>query len=82
VIGTSLVLAKAIKKAGYDLVISGMASTDAGMGVVRALLAERLGVLPTSIGRRRGMRGPCAGRPPTTASGPRCCATRSARSKN
>ncbi|PWI04942.1 electron transfer flavoprotein subunit beta, partial [Streptomyces sp. NWU339] len=43
-IGTSLVLAKAIEKAGYDLVISGMASTDGVMGVVPALLAERLGV--------------------------------------
>jgi electron transfer flavoprotein beta subunit len=43
-IGTSLVLAKAIEKAGYDLVISGMASTDGTMGVVPALLAERLGV--------------------------------------
>ncbi|WP_327365863.1 electron transfer flavoprotein subunit beta/FixA family protein [Streptomyces sp. NBC_01217] len=44
VIGTSLVLARAIEKAGYDLVISGMASTDGTMGVVPALLAERLGV--------------------------------------
>ncbi|MHC5264534.1 electron transfer flavoprotein subunit beta/FixA family protein, partial [Streptomyces sp. UC4497] len=33
-IGTSLVLAKAIEKAGYDLVVSGMASTDGTMGVV------------------------------------------------
>ncbi|MFJ1925753.1 electron transfer flavoprotein subunit beta/FixA family protein [Streptomyces sp. NPDC088131] len=44
VIGTSLVLAKAVERAGYDLVISGMASTDGTMGVVPALLAERLGV--------------------------------------
>ncbi|MGW2823816.1 electron transfer flavoprotein subunit beta/FixA family protein [Streptomyces sp. NPDC001443] len=44
VIGTSLVLAKAIEKAGFDLVISGMASTDGTAGVVPALLAERLGV--------------------------------------
>jgi electron transfer flavoprotein beta subunit len=43
-IGTSLVLARAIEKAGYDLVLSGMASTDGVMGVVPALLAERLGV--------------------------------------
>jgi electron transfer flavoprotein beta subunit len=40
-IGTSLVLAKAIEKAGYDLVVSGMASTDGTMGVVPALVAER-----------------------------------------
>ncbi|MCX4793828.1 MULTISPECIES: electron transfer flavoprotein subunit beta/FixA family protein [unclassified Streptomyces] len=44
VMGTSLVLAKAVEKAGFDLVIAGMASTDGTMGVVPALLAERLGV--------------------------------------
>ncbi|MGJ5797627.1 electron transfer flavoprotein subunit beta/FixA family protein [Streptomyces europaeiscabiei] len=44
VIGTSLVLAKAIEKVGFDLVVSGMASTDGTAGVVPALLAERLGV--------------------------------------
>ncbi|MFF9052028.1 electron transfer flavoprotein subunit beta/FixA family protein [Streptomyces erythrochromogenes] len=44
VMGTSLVLAKAIEKAGYDLVITGMASTDGTMGVLPAILAERLGV--------------------------------------
>ncbi len=43
-LGTSLVLAKALEHVGYDLVISGMASTDGGMGVVPAMLAERLGV--------------------------------------
>jgi electron transfer flavoprotein beta subunit len=44
VIGTSAVLAKAIEKTGYDLVVCGMASTDGTMGVLPALLAERLGV--------------------------------------
>ncbi|WP_030740960.1 electron transfer flavoprotein subunit beta/FixA family protein [Streptomyces sp. NRRL F-5135] len=44
VLGTSLVLAKAIEKTGYDLVICGMASTDGTMGVLPAVLAERLGV--------------------------------------
>ncbi|MFF2523097.1 electron transfer flavoprotein subunit beta/FixA family protein [Streptomyces liangshanensis] len=44
VLGTSLVLAKAIEKTGYDLVICGMASTDGTMGVLPAILAERLGV--------------------------------------
>jgi electron transfer flavoprotein beta subunit len=40
---TSLVLAEAIKKIGSpDLVICGMASTDAAMSVVPAMLAERL----------------------------------------
>ncbi|MDF3290250.1 MULTISPECIES: electron transfer flavoprotein subunit beta/FixA family protein [Streptomyces] len=43
-LGTSLVLAKAIEHVGYDLVVCGMASTDGTMGVVPAMLAERLGV--------------------------------------
>lgn len=42
---TSLVLAAALRKIGsYDLVMCGMASTDGGMSVVPAMLAERLGV--------------------------------------
>jgi electron transfer flavoprotein beta subunit len=49
VIGTSLVLARAIEKAGFDLVVSGMASTDGAMGVVPALLAERLGVSQVTL---------------------------------
>jgi electron transfer flavoprotein beta subunit len=44
VMGTSLVLAKAVEHVGYDLVVCGMASTDGTMGVLPALLAERLGV--------------------------------------
>ncbi|MGW2090544.1 electron transfer flavoprotein subunit beta/FixA family protein [Streptomyces sp. NPDC001880] len=44
VMGTSLVLAKAVEKAGFDLVVCGMASTDGAMGVLPAVLAERLGV--------------------------------------
>ncbi|WP_052849006.1 electron transfer flavoprotein subunit beta/FixA family protein [Streptomyces avicenniae] len=44
VLGTSLVLAKAVEHIGYDLVVCGMASTDGGMGVLPALLAERLRV--------------------------------------
>jgi electron transfer flavoprotein beta subunit len=47
-IATSLVLAKAVEKAGadgkVDVVMCGMASTDAGMSVVPAMLAERLGL--------------------------------------
>ncbi|MFF4691887.1 electron transfer flavoprotein subunit beta/FixA family protein [Streptomyces sp. NPDC001307] len=42
--GTSLVLAKALEHIGYDLVVCGMASTDGAMGVLPALLAERLDV--------------------------------------
>jgi electron transfer flavoprotein beta subunit len=46
-VATSLVLAKAIEKIGQssggtDIVMCGMASTDAGMSVVPAMLAERL----------------------------------------
>lgn len=43
-LGTSLVLAKALEHIGYDLVVCGMASTDGAMGVLPALLAERLDV--------------------------------------
>ncbi|WPB89276.1 electron transfer flavoprotein subunit beta/FixA family protein [Streptomyces malaysiensis] len=47
-LATSLVLAEAVKKADGgavpDLVVTGMASTDGGMGVVPAMLAERLGI--------------------------------------
>jgi electron transfer flavoprotein beta subunit len=42
-LATSLVLAAGIKKAGPDLVICGMASTDGTMGVIPAMIAERLG---------------------------------------
>ena len=42
VIGTSAILAKALTHTGYDLVVCGMASTDGTMGVIPALLAERL----------------------------------------
>ncbi|MEO8517852.1 MAG: electron transfer flavoprotein subunit beta/FixA family protein [Dermatophilaceae bacterium] len=44
-VATSLILAEAIKKIGSpDLILTGMASTDAAMGVVPAMLAERLGM--------------------------------------
>ena len=42
---TSLILAEAIKKTGTpDIVLTGMASTDGTMGVVPAMVAERLGL--------------------------------------
>jgi electron transfer flavoprotein beta subunit len=44
VMGTSAIVAKALEKTGFDLVICGMASTDGTMGVLPALLAERLGL--------------------------------------
>ena len=63
--GTSLILAKAVEKIGQpDIVMTGMASTDGTMGVVPAMLAERLGVpmltyvseLTVEGGRARGRR--------------------------
>jgi electron transfer flavoprotein beta subunit len=52
-VGTSLVLAKAIEKIGseapWDLVVCGMASTDGSMGVVPAMLAERLDVSQVTL---------------------------------
>jgi electron transfer flavoprotein beta subunit len=43
-LGTSAVLAQALTRTGFDLVVCGMASTDGTMGVLPALLAERLAV--------------------------------------
>jgi electron transfer flavoprotein beta subunit len=43
-LATSLVLAEAVKKLDHDLVMFGMSSTDAAMGVVSAMVAERLGL--------------------------------------
>ncbi len=41
---TSLVLAAALRTVGFDLVVTGMASTDGSMGVVPAMVSERLAV--------------------------------------
>jgi electron transfer flavoprotein beta subunit len=54
---TSLVLAEAIKRIRFDLVVTGMASTDAGMGVVPALLAERLRVPQVTFAGRLSVNG-------------------------
>lgn len=43
-VATSLVLAKALEKLAPDLVLTGMASTDGSMGVVPAMVSERLGL--------------------------------------
>jgi electron transfer flavoprotein beta subunit len=43
-LATSLVLAAAVRRAGFDLVLCGAASSDSGMAVIPAMLAERLGV--------------------------------------
>jgi electron transfer flavoprotein beta subunit len=53
-VGTSLVLARTLEKlrgdGGWDLVLCGMASTDGSMGVVPAMLAERLDVPQVTLG--------------------------------
>lgn len=43
-LATSLVIAKALEKIGYDLVLTGMSSTDGEMSVVPSMVADRLGV--------------------------------------
>jgi len=43
-LATSLVLARALERIGFDLVVCGMASTDAEMSVVPAMIADRLGI--------------------------------------
>jgi electron transfer flavoprotein beta subunit len=56
-LATSLVLAEAVKKVDHDLVICGMTSTDGTMGVVPAMLAERLGVPQVTLGSVVEMQG-------------------------
>ena len=59
-LATSLVLAKAVEKLGrdnVDLVVCGMASTDGTMGVVPAMLAERLGLPQVTLGSVIEMQG-------------------------
>src|SRR5258708_2263574 len=43
-LGTSAVIAAVLGRIGFDVVILGSESTDARMGVMAAMLAERLGV--------------------------------------
>lgn len=49
-LGTSTILAAAIAKAGADLVVGGMASTDGAMGVIPVMVAERLGWPAATLG--------------------------------
>ncbi len=56
-LGTSLVLAEAVKKLDHDLVICGMSSTDGAMGVLPAMLAERLGLPQVTLGSVIEMQG-------------------------
>jgi electron transfer flavoprotein beta subunit len=57
VLGTSLVLAEAIKRLEYDVVMFGMASTDAGGGVIPTLVADRLGLPALTFASRLSVDG-------------------------
>jgi electron transfer flavoprotein beta subunit len=48
-LSTSYALAQVLSGTGFDLVITGSESTDARMGVMAAMLAERLGVPQVSL---------------------------------
>jgi electron transfer flavoprotein beta subunit len=51
-LGTSAALAAVLGRTGFDLVVLGAESTDARMGVMAAMLAERLGVPQVSLARK------------------------------
>src|SRR5947207_2413509 len=54
---TSAVIAAALGRVGFDLVIAGAESTDARTGVVPAMLAERLGVPQLTLASRVDIEG-------------------------
>ncbi len=49
-LGTCTILAAAVRRLAPDLVLCGMASTDGGMGVLPAMLGERLGWPAATLG--------------------------------
>jgi len=49
-VATSLVLSKALAKLEADLVVFGMGSTDGSMGVIPAMVSERLGLPAVTLG--------------------------------
>ena len=51
-LGTSAALAAVLGRTGFDLVLLGAESTDERMGVMAAMLAERLGVPQVSLARK------------------------------
>jgi electron transfer flavoprotein beta subunit len=55
---TSYALAQVLKQTGFDLVITGSESTDARMGVLAAMLAERLDVPQVSLASKVDIDGP------------------------
>jgi electron transfer flavoprotein beta subunit len=56
-LATSLVLAEAVSRTGFDLVLTGMGSTDAEMSVVPAMLAHRLDVAQATFAGDLAVRG-------------------------
>jgi electron transfer flavoprotein beta subunit len=57
-LATSQVIAQALTRIGFDLVIVGSESTDARMGVLAAMLSERLGVPQMSLAGKVEIDGP------------------------
>ena len=57
-LATSQVIAQALSRIGFDLVILGSESTDARMGVLAAMLSERLGVPQMSLAGKVEIDGP------------------------
>jgi electron transfer flavoprotein beta subunit len=57
-LSTSCALAAVLSRTGFDLVICGSESTDARMGVLAAMLAERLGVPQLSLASKVDIDGP------------------------
>ena len=49
-VGTSLIIAKALGRLEADLIVFGMGSTDGSMGVVPAMVSERLGLPAVTLG--------------------------------
>ena len=57
VLQTSYALAQVLQSIGFDLVVLGAESTDARMGAMAAMLAERLGVPQLSLASKVGIDG-------------------------
>lgn len=57
VVATSAILAAAVRRLAPDLVLCGMASTDGSMGVLPAMLSERLGWPGLTLGHEVGVQG-------------------------
>ena len=74
-LATSAAIAAVLGRIGFDLVILGSESTDARMGVMAAMLAERLGVPQLSFASKVDIDGTAhlrsTGRPTTATTGSR-----------